>query len=244
LGGKKKLELPRGLIHIGAMNSPVTALRPPCTVQPRRGFLKSLGLSTVLFAVPGAFADELMRTPQQTEGPFYPDHLPLDTDNDLIIVNDSLTPAVGQITHLSGRILDSRGSPMRNALVEIWQVDNNGVYLHSKDQHAARDKNFQGFGRFMTGSTGEYYFRTIKPVLYPGRTAHIHFAIKLKGREKWTTQCYVKGEPANEKDGILQGIKDPKVKASVIVDFDRVPGSAIKELAAKFDIVLGFTPEV
>ncbi|HYV27675.1 MAG TPA: intradiol ring-cleavage dioxygenase, partial [Candidatus Eisenbacteria bacterium] len=60
----------------------------------------------LLFSVPGAFAEELMRTPRQTEGPFYPDKLPLDTDNDLILVNDSITPAVGEITHLSGRILD------------------------------------------------------------------------------------------------------------------------------------------
>ena len=123
-------------------------------------------------------------------------------------------------------------------------MDNNGVYLHSKDQHAARDKNFQGFGRFMTASTGEYYFRTIKPVLYPGRTRHIHFAIKTKGREKWTTQCYVKGEPANERDGVLRDIKDSKARASVIVDFAPVKGSKIEELAARFDIVLGFTPEV
>src|SRR5881409_1156844 len=98
--------------------------------QNRRHFLRSLSVGAALFAVPGAFADELIRTPRQTEGPFYPDHLPLDTDNDLIIVNDSLTPAVGQITHLSGRILDGRGDPIRDALVEIWQVDNNGVHLN------------------------------------------------------------------------------------------------------------------
>src|SRR6266542_164656 len=126
----------------------------------RRRFLLRLSAGAALFAVPGAFAEELIRTPKQTEGPFYPDHLPLDTDNDLIIVNDNITPAVGEITHLNGRILDARGQPIRNALVEIWQVDNHGVYLHSKDTHAAREKNFQGFGRFLTGSSGEYYFRT------------------------------------------------------------------------------------
>ena len=210
----------------------------------RRSFLKRLSMTTVLFAVPGAFADELMRTPRQTEGPFYPDKLPLDTDNDLILVNDSLTPAVGEITHLSGRVLDGRGDPIRNALVEIWQVDNNGIYLHTHENQAKRDKNFQGFGRFMTGSTGEYYFRTIKPVAYSGRTRHIHYAIKMKGREKWTTQCYVKGEPLNERDGVLKDIRDPKVRESVIVDFAPIKGSRIGELAAKFDIVLGFTPVV
>jgi protocatechuate 3,4-dioxygenase beta subunit len=230
--------------QISAMNSPLLILHNERANLGRRNFLRSLGLSSVLFAVPGAFAEELLRTPRQTEGPFYPDHLPLDTDNDLIIVNDGLTPAVGEITHLTGRILDGRGSPIRNALVEIWQTDNNGVYLHSGDKHAARDKNFQGFGRFLTGSSGEYYFRTIKPVLYPGRTRHIHYAIKLKGHDKWTTQCYVKGEPENERDGVLKGIQDPKARASVIVDFAPIRGSKAQELAAKFDIVLGLTPEV
>ncbi len=80
--------------------------------HPRRSFLKQLGLGAALFTVPGAFASELMRTPPQTEAPFYPDKLPLDTDNDLIIVNDGLTPAVGEVTHLSGRILDAKGDPI------------------------------------------------------------------------------------------------------------------------------------
>src|SRR5438132_2888927 len=216
----------------------------PLLSQNRRHFLRSLSLGAALVTVPGAFAEELIRTPRQTEGPFYPDHLPLDTDNDLIIVNDTLSPAVGEITHLNGRILDAKGQPIRNALVEIWQVDNNGVYLHSKDTHASRDKNFQGFGRFLTGSTGEYYFRTIKPVLYPGRTRHIHFAIKMKGRDKWTTQCYVKGESRNQRDGIFRSIRDPKARQAVLVDFGPAKGSRIGELAAHFDIVLGFTPEV
>src|SRR6476660_6266141 len=136
----------------------------------RRQFLRRFACASSLCPAAGAFAEQLLLTPRQTEGPFYPDKLPLDTDNDLLIVNDSLTPALGEITHLSGRILDSRGDPIRNCLVEIWQVDNNGVYLHTKENQARRDRNFQSFGRFMTGSTGEYYFRTIKPAAYTGRT--------------------------------------------------------------------------
>ncbi len=216
----------------------------------RRRFIRGLALGAVAFSVPdfyavrGLFAEELTRTPRQTEGPFYPNHLPLDTDNDLIIVNDSITPAVGEITHLSGRVLDASGSPIRNALVEIWQCDNNGVYLHSGSGNAEhRDKNFQGFGRFLTASTGEYYFRTIKPVPYPGRTPHIHFAIKMKGHDKWTTQCYIKGEPRNQRDGVYRGIRDTKARDAVTVDFMPVKDTRAGELSARFDIVMGFTPE-
>jgi len=220
-------------------------MNPQILFQNRRRFIRSLSFGAALFTVPGLFAEELVRTPSQTEGPFYPDHLPLDTDNDLIIVNDAVTPALGEITHLSGRILDARGEPIRNALVEIWQVDNQGVYLHShSNDHDRRDKNFQGFGRFLTGSTGEYYFRTIKPVPYPGRTPHIHFALKMKGRDKWTTQCYIKGEPRNEKDGVYRNIVDPKARAAVAIDFAPIKASRIGELAARFDILLGFTPGV
>jgi protocatechuate 3,4-dioxygenase, beta subunit len=209
----------------------------------RRAFVRNLTLGAAGLWVPGAFAEALTQTAKQTEGPFYPVDLPLDTDNDLIIVNDGLTPSVGTITHLSGRILGLSGDPIRNALVEIWQVDHHGVYLHKGSAGAEkRDKNFQGFGRFLTGTTGEYYFRTIKPVAYPGRTPHIHFAVKLKGHEKWTTQLYIKGEPQNEKDGPIRRIQDPKQRETIIRDFAPVPGSKAGELAAKFDIVMGFTP--
>src|SRR5262249_50234656 len=127
----------------------------------------------------------------------------------------------------------------------IWQCDHNGVYLHSGSGNAEhRDKNFQGFGRFLTASSGEYYFRTIKPVPYPGRTPHIHFAIKMKGHDKWTTQCYIKGESRNQRDGVYRGIREPKARDAVTVDFAPVKDSRAGELAARFDIVMGFTPNV
>ena len=216
----------------------------------RRRFLRQMA-SGLLVASGGAtllnglsFAEELVRTPAQTEGPFYPNRLPLDTDNDLLIINDSITPAVGDITHLSGRILDARGNPIEKAVIEIWQVDNNGAYLHTRD-HMRRyaDKNFQGFGRFETGKSGEYRFRTIKPVAYPGRTPHIHLKIKKGNQELLTTQCYVKGEPRNERDMVLWSIRDARQRASVIVPFEPIKGSRISELTARFDIVLGFTPQ-
>ena len=215
------------------------------SINTRRNVLRALGLSSALWLVPGAFAEQLTLTPKQTQCPFYPDKLPLDTDNDLLTINDTITPAVGDITWLSGRILDSRGEPISNALVEIWQVDNNGAYLHSRTNNKEkRDTNFQGFGRFLTGSSGEYLFRTLKPVPYPGRTPHIHFAVKLKGRDKFTTQCYIKGNAGNQRDGVLRGIRDPKQLASVMVPFEPLKNSKIGELAAHFDIVMGFTPQV
>jgi protocatechuate 3,4-dioxygenase beta subunit len=213
----------------------------------RRNFLASAAVP--LFAAPGAFANylaDLTKTPPQTEGPFYPNKLPLDTDNDLIVINDGLTPGIGEITHLTGKILDANGNPIRNALVEIWQCDANGVYLHTGDSDQKKDKqdkNFQGFGRFLTGSSGEYYFRTIKPVPYPGRTPHIHYKVKKGGKDLLTTQCYIKGHAGNERDGIWRNIKDEKQRDAVTIGFTKMKESKIGELAANFDLVLGVTPE-
>jgi protocatechuate 3,4-dioxygenase beta subunit len=220
-------------------------MHTPLLSPNRRRFLNTLSLSAAALLVPGVFAEELARTARVEEGPFYPDKLPLDTDNDLLIINDAITPAIGEVTHLGGRLLDSKGDPIRNALIEIWQVDTKGVYLRDRPAHPGRyDVNFQGFGRFLTGSTGEYYFRTIKPVAYDRRPApHVHFAVKIKGREKWTTQLFVKGDPGNTNDGIYKSIKDPKARDSVTVDFVPMKNSRVGELTARFDMVMGFTPE-
>ena len=219
---------------------------PHIVTASRRNFIQRLGLGAVLFTVPGAFAEELTRktttkTAWVEEGPFYPPKLPLDTDNDLIIVNDAITPAIGEITHLSGRLLDAKGDPIRNATIEIWCVDHDGVYLADRGGQTKFDKNFQGFGRFLTGSTGEYYFRTIKPVPYPGRTPHIHVKVKQGRKDLLSTQCYIKGHPGNAKDGVLRGIRDAKKRDAVMADFVAVKGSKIGEVAAKFDIILGIT---
>ena len=210
----------------------------------RRAFIKnSLSVSSLL-CVPGLMAEALSLTPHQTEGPFYPDKMPLDTDNDLIILNDSLTPAVGTVAYLSGKVTHIKGNPLRNVLVEIWQVDNKGVYLHTRGGSRAKlDSNFQGYGRFLTDSNGNYFFRTLKPSPYSGRTPHVHIAVSAKGQKKFTTQCYIKGEPRNQKDFILKRVKDQKARESLIVPFKKVNGASTGEVAAKFDIVLGWTPE-
>jgi protocatechuate 3,4-dioxygenase beta subunit len=215
----------------------------------RRTVLRALSLGAAAFTTPGLFAEQLAltRTPPLTEGPFYPDRLPLDTDNDLLIINDNITPAVGEIAHLTGRILGPTGSPVRNAVVEIWQCDANAVYLHTADSERKqnqRDKNFQGFGRFTTGSKGEYYFRTIKPVPYPGRPApHIHFKIKKGNQELLTTQLFINGHPGNRRDGVFAGLRDLVDRELVQIDFKPLADSKIGELSAQFDLVLGRTPD-
>jgi protocatechuate 3,4-dioxygenase beta subunit len=209
----------------------------------RRHFLRGgLALGLTAFTAAGAFAEELARTPRLTEGPFYPPKLPLDTDNDLLIVNDKITPAVGEVTHLTGRVLSPSGEPMLNAVVEIWQCDGKGVYLAQGNANGRADANFQGFGRFTTGTSGEYYFRTIKPVPYPGRTPHIHFKVKKGGRELLTTQLFINGHPQNRTDGVFRGLRDPLDRELVLVDFQPIKESKIGELSARFDIVLGLTP--
>ncbi len=212
----------------------------------RRVFLGTLGAS--LFTTRGLFAEQLLLpTPAMTEGPFYPDKLPLDRDNDLIIISDSTTPAVGEITHLTGRVLNANGSPVKDATVEIWQCDANAVYLHTRDsgpKSAQQDKHFQGFGHFTTGSSGEYRFRTIKPVPYPGRPApHIHFKVKKGGRDLLTSQFMVRGHEGNLRDGVFAGVRDLVDRELALADFIPVKDSKIGEYRAHFDIVLGRTPD-
>ncbi|MBI5759472.1 MAG: intradiol ring-cleavage dioxygenase [Planctomycetales bacterium] len=213
----------------------------------RRALLRGgLALGAAALWTPGVLAEELARTPRMTEGPFYPDKLPLDTDNDLIVISDSLTPAVGEITQLTGRVLSLSGEPIRDAVIEIWQCDANAVYLHTRDsgpKSSQRDKNFQGYGRFTTSSKGEYRFRTIKPVPYPGRPApHIHFKVRKGAQELLTSQFFVYGHPGNKRDHVYSEAGDLINRELLSVDFKPVKDSKIGELAARFDIVVGATP--
>lgn len=213
----------------------------------RTALLQGTAFGAALFATPGLFAEQLVATPRTTEGPFYPDQLPLDRDNDLILINDSTTPAIGEVTHLTGTILSTAGEPIRNALIEIWQCDANAVYLHTQDSGRKKDQqdsNFQGYGKFETNAKGEYRFRTIKPVPYPGRPSpHIHFKVTRGNKELITSQIFIAGHAGQQKDGVFRRVKDAADRKRLETEFKPIPDSKIGELAAKFDIVVGRTPD-
>jgi protocatechuate 3,4-dioxygenase beta subunit len=207
----------------------------------RRTLLKTLLAGALASTARLAWAQRLVATQRQTEGPFYPDKLPLDQDNNLVNISGHGGSAAGEVTDLTGRVLDLDGKPLRGVTIEIWQVDNNGRYIHTGDAGPGNDPHFQGFGRFETGQGGEYRFRTIRPVPYPGRTPHIHVKLSKAGRELLTTQLYVQGHPLNERDGVLRSIRNPAQRAALMAPF--LPSKERRnELAARFDIVLGVTP--
>lgn len=186
----------------------------------------------------GAEGAALPVTPAQTRGPFYPSSFPPDTDNDLVVQRGWEARAEGVVAHVVGRVLTVDGAPLPGARVEIWQCDARGVYLHpSSDRTGVRDAAFQGFGRAVAGVDGGYAFRTIRPVAYPGRTPHIHFAVAAPGRPELVTQMYVAGDPANERDGIYRRL-GARGQGAVTVRLDDANGVEPGALAGRFDIVL------
>jgi protocatechuate 3,4-dioxygenase, beta subunit len=204
------------------------------TDQQRRTLL--LGLAATLVSAP-ALAARLQPTPSQTAGPFYPPQLPLDDDNDLTRVRGAAGVARGQITDLTGRLLDLDGKPIRGARIEIWQCDANGRYHHPDDRGPAPDPNFQGLGHHVTDADGRYRFRTIRPVPYPGRTPHIHYAVFLPGQSPFTTQLYIAGDPRNDRDFLFRAVP-PERRALLQAEF-RPAKSGRAEYSASFDLVLG-----
>jgi protocatechuate 3,4-dioxygenase, beta subunit len=207
----------------------------------RRRFVVTGLAATGTLILPGALGAQaaLVATPPQTAGPFYPEKFPLDVDNDLVVMRGSAPRAEGTVTHVMGRVLGLDGKPVPRATVEIWQCDANGRYLHPGDTGGRpRDKAFQGYGRTVSGSDGAYRFRTIKPVPYPGRTPHIHFAVQAPGRRELITQMYLAGEPLNERDGLYRSIRDARQRAAVTVRLEPAGGIEDGALAGSFDLVL------
>jgi protocatechuate 3,4-dioxygenase beta subunit len=177
-------------------------------------------------------------TPVATEGPFYPPKIPADADNDLVRLKGAAGEAQGEILHLGGRVLDRDARPVRGAVVEIWQCDARGIYLHpGSGRRGEIDRAFQGFGRAVADSDGHFAFRTIVPVPYTGRTPHIHMKVLRDGREALTTQFYRAGFPQNASDFLYRRLTQAeRERASMVLK--PVAGAPRATFEADISVVL------
>jgi protocatechuate 3,4-dioxygenase beta subunit len=166
-------------------------------------------------------------------------------DHDLTRQHDG--EPLGERIVVSGRVLDGDGRPLRNTLVEIWQANAAGRYLHKGDQHPAPlDPNFSGAGRCVTDDEGRYEFITIKPGAYPWgnhhnawRPQHIHFSLLGEAfAQRLVTQMYFPGDPLFEFDPIYNSVRDPKGRERMVSRFNLERTVPEWALAYDFDIVL------
>lgn len=154
---------------------------------------------------------------------------------------------VGERIIVHGQVLDESGRPVPRTLIEIWQANAAGRYIHKNDQHEAPlDPNFVGAGRVLTNERGEYTFITIRPGAYPWknhpnawRPAHIHFSlIGQNFTQRLVTQMYFPGDPLLQYDPIYNGIPNIKAKERLIACFDLEHTRPEWALGYRFDIVL------
>src|SRR5262245_36013849 len=162
-----------------------------------------------------AFAEALKQTPGAILGPFYPVLRRVDQSADLTVVPGKPGRATGELIYVMGRVLNVDGQPVRGARVELWQANARGRYTHPSDTNPAPlDPSFEGFAVQMTDAEGRYRFKTIKPGAYPAtdtwmRPPHLHFEVTGK-INRLITQMYFPGEPLNDKDLLLQNIRNNK----------------------------------
>jgi protocatechuate 3,4-dioxygenase, beta subunit len=154
---------------------------------------------------------------------------------------------LGERMVVTGRLLDGEGRPVANQLIELWQANAAGRYIHQRDQHPAPlDNNFTGAGRVITNANGEYRFTTIKPGAYPWRNhdnawrpAHIHFSIFGHAfTQRIVTQMYFPGDPLFPLDPIYNSIKDQRARDRLVATYDHDLTSPEWALGYRWDIVL------
>jgi len=162
-----------------------------------------------------------------------------------------LDPPIGEKMVVTGRVTDGGGRAVTGHLVEIWQANAAGRYLHAGDQHAAPlDPNFTGVGRCLTDGDGTYRFVTIKPGPYPWRNhhnawrpAHIHFSLfGTAFTQRLITQMYFPADPLHAFDPIFQSVRDPAARARLVAAYDHEVSEPEEHTGYRFDIVLGHTP--
>ncbi|MFN7341721.1 MAG: protocatechuate 3,4-dioxygenase, partial [bacterium] len=134
----------------------------------RRQFFKGGVVTGALAGITGVSAEELVKTPKQIEGPFYPKVAQKDKDFDLTKIEGQEGTAAGKVVIISGAILNTDGTPVEDATVDLWQANAAGRYNHPSDKNEAPlDPNFQGWAIVPSGKNGEFKFKTVVPGSYP-----------------------------------------------------------------------------
>jgi protocatechuate 3,4-dioxygenase beta subunit len=155
--------------------------------------------------------------------------------------------AMGQLISVSGRVTDEDGAPLAGAVIEIWQANSAGKYIHELDRHEAPvDPNFTGQGWIVTDTEGQYQFRSIKPGAYPvmesdwwWRPPHIHFSIfGPSWMNRFVTQIFFPGEPLNETDLLFNGVPDPESRERLLLQPQPTTVSTFNILKFRQDFVL------
>jgi len=208
------------------------------SIPPRRRALAMLGALAAASATPVHVAarDALEPTPRDAEGPFYPRRLPADIDADLTRIEGRATLARGEILYLTGRVFATDGRPLAGAKVELWQCDSLGRYHHVDDDPGVLDPGFQGYGVATTDAHGRYAFKTIRPVPYGGRPAHLHFKLSHASAQALTTQLYPRGESSERGAGF--GLSGRQTRSRLEFGLEPAAGREASAVAASYDFVL------
>lgn len=182
-------------------------------------------------------ADTAKPTAKQVEGPFFPKHKQIDKNANMTQIEGLDGHAKGEVISISGKVVDTDGNPVKGAVLNIWQADKNGRYMHEDaPETAPLDPNFQYWAILKSADDGSYKLKTIKPGKYAvteegdwERPPHIHFRVARKGMRELTTQMYFANEPLNEIDKLYLEAPENE-RSSIVVDFKSGHG--------QFDIVL------
>ena len=205
----------------------------------RRALIQSgLGVAAL---VASAALPAATPTPQQTEGPFFPNQDQADKDLDLTQIEGHSERAQGEVVEIDGQVLDAAGQPVAGALVDVWQANTQGRYAHERDPNPAPlDPHFQGWARLTTDAEGRFRVRTIKPGAYPvsagwSRPPHIHYKVARRGFHELTTQMYFAGDPLNDVDRVLGAVPETE-RAALLVSFATSEANATPR--GEFSLVL------
>ncbi len=193
--------------------------------------------SSAFLASGPAAASQRLPTPASTEGPYFPDRMPADTDSDLTRIAGHAVQARGTPLALTGRVLTVDGDALAGARIEIWQCDADGRYMHSASSgERGIDPGFQGYGTATADGNGVFGFRTIVPVPYGGRTPHIHARLVAPNGRRLTTQIYLPGHAMNDEDFVYSRLGSAAAKRAATLAETAAAEPGIK--AGTFDFVL------